>query len=130
MSQDPQQENIKPKGFHTLFITRRPGAEPEPGKGVRPMTGAVTQVILDGLPLRGVSRLTFEVGAKEIAKVYLEMYADVQVMGEGVELHLVEASPGEYELGRMGPRPESIQQVAKAALVSEGAIDGSEKTKN
>lgn len=45
------------------------------------MTGANTQILLDGKPLKGVTGVKFEVNARGVAKVTLEMYANVKVIG-------------------------------------------------
>ena len=48
-----------------------------PGSEGRLTVGANTQVLLDGKPLRGLSRLNIEISARELSKVTLEMYVEV-----------------------------------------------------
>jgi hypothetical protein len=46
------------------------------------MTGASTEVLVDGKKLKGVTKATFEVSARGIAKVQLEMLGDITVSGK------------------------------------------------
>jgi len=48
----------------------------------RIMTGASTQIFLDGVPLKGAVSLKFEVHAAKVAKVTIEMFADVEIEGK------------------------------------------------
>ena len=50
----------------------------QPGK---PLTGANTEVLIDDQPLRYAKRITLEVGAREVATVIIELFADVSVEG-------------------------------------------------
>lgn len=43
------------------------------------MTGASTEVLLDGKPLKGATFVKFEVKAKGVAKVHIEMFADADI---------------------------------------------------
>ncbi len=92
------------------------------------MHGAVTQVILDGRPLHGVANLTFEVSPKSVAKVYLELYADVSIEGN-VEVERMPADErGSHELGRMEARPAFMQNLNKAlGALEEDLSDGKSK---
>lgn len=47
----------------------------------RIMHGATTEVFIDGKPVRGLSGISFEVGAKQLAKVTMTMYGDVEIFG-------------------------------------------------
>lgn len=53
----------------------------EEAKG-KAMTGANTQVTLNGKPLRGCTGIKFEVQAASVAKVTIEMIAEVDIEGE------------------------------------------------
>lgn len=116
---------VRHNPVHHLLIRQK--AE-EPG-AKRYMHGAVTEVLLDGKPLRGVSKLLFEVAAKQVAKVHLEVYADVEIEGMA-EAHLTPADEsGSHELGRLEPRPAHIQRLQAALNASAGgeeADDGEE----
>jgi hypothetical protein len=56
-----------------ITIRNRPGAE---GKTT---CGSNTQVLLDGVPIRGASFVKFEVHAAKMAKVTIEMFAEVEL---------------------------------------------------
>lgn len=58
---------------HKLTIRNKPGTEGQPTRGMN------TDIFLDGKPLRGASFIKFEVGAKKMAKVMIELYAEVEV---------------------------------------------------
>lgn len=60
--------------MHKLEVRRKPQSE-----GSTVQTGANTVVYLDGQLLRGVSFFKFEVKAAGVAKVYMEMFADVDI---------------------------------------------------
>ena len=55
----------------------------EDAKG-KAMTGANTLVTLNGKPLRGCTGIKFEVQAASVAKVTIEMIAEVDIEGEFV----------------------------------------------
>lgn len=55
----------------------------EESKG-KVMTGANTEVLLNGKPLPGLTGIKFEVKAASIAKVTLEMIAEVDIQGDFV----------------------------------------------
>ncbi len=106
---------LVPKGtMHRLEVRQKE----QPGNPKRLMTGAGTEVLLDGLPLKGVAGLTFEVAAKGVAKVFLEMYADVSIDAV-VETHKTEADEaGTHELGNMYPRA-----LRQGAVADDGVED-------
>lgn len=56
-----------------ITIRNRPGAE---GKIT---SGGNTQVLLDGVPIRGATFVKFEVHAAKLAKVTVEMFAEVEM---------------------------------------------------
>lgn len=58
---------------HKIQIKNKPGAEGELSKGGN------MQVLLDGQPLKGVSFFKFEVKPGGIAKIVVEMFAEVDV---------------------------------------------------
>lgn len=58
---------------HKIQVRNRPGAE---GKIT---TGANTEVLLDGKKLNGCRFVKIEVDARKVAKVMLELYAEVEV---------------------------------------------------
>lgn len=59
--------------IHKIQVRNKPGAE---GKLT---TGPNVEVLLDGNNLKGASFLKFEVGAKKVAKVLIELYAEIEV---------------------------------------------------
>lgn len=63
----------KKSNLHKITVRNRPGSED------RTTTGANTQVLLDGVPLKGASFFKFEVKAAKVAKVTIEMYAIVDL---------------------------------------------------
>ena len=58
-----------------ITIRNRPGAE---GKIT---TGSNAQVLLDDKPINGAYFVKFEVHAKKVAKVTIEMYAEIEFEG-------------------------------------------------
>ncbi len=67
-------------------------------------TGATTEVLMDGLPLRGVTFLKFEVKAKGVAKVMIEMYADVEITSDlHVDIKVAKDREVEHRLGSLEP---------------------------
>lgn len=62
-----------PKKVHKLQIRNKQEAD---GKI---SVGANMEVLLDGAPLKGVSFFKFEVKARGVSKILLEMYADVEI---------------------------------------------------
>jgi len=58
---------------HRLTIKNK-----QPGK---PLTGANTEVLIDDQPLRYAKRITLDIGAREMATVTIEFFADVSVEG-------------------------------------------------
>lgn len=58
---------------HKIEVRRRPGSEGTV------MTGATTQVFLDGKLLVGAYFFKFEVHARKVAKVTIEMFAEVTI---------------------------------------------------
>jgi hypothetical protein len=66
---------------HKIEVRRRPGSE-----GTL-QTGATTQVFLDGKLLAGAYFFKFEVHSRKVAKVTIEMFAEVDV---DAEVHLGE----------------------------------------
>jgi hypothetical protein len=67
---DSQPKRPKP---HHIEVRRRPGSE-----GTI-QTGASTLIFLDGKPLGGAYFFKFEVNAKKLAKVMIELYATVDI---------------------------------------------------
>ena len=67
-------------------------------------TGATTEVLIDGQPFRGVTFLKFEVKAKGVAKVLIEMYADVEIDTDlPVDVKIAKEQAVEFALGKMNP---------------------------
>ena len=66
--------------FHKVTIRQKAGTEG------RPMTGSNVELLLDGRPWRGVSKISLEVGAGSVAKVTAEMYAEVDADGNVLTL--------------------------------------------
>ena len=64
---------------HKLEIRQKEGSE-----GI--MTGANTELLLDGKPLKLVQGVKFQVQANGVAKVTLDMIANVAVVGQVGEL--------------------------------------------
>lgn len=76
------QSDTKPRAkAHKIEVRRRPGSE-----GTI-MTGATTQIYLDGNLLGGAYFLKFEVHARKVAKVTIEMFAEVLIDDATVELN-------------------------------------------
>jgi hypothetical protein len=73
MSQELNSKDTQRVKVNKIEVRRRPGSE-----GTL-QTGATTQVFLDGKLLSGATFFKFEVGAKKVAKVVIEMYADVEI---------------------------------------------------
>lgn len=68
------------------------------------MTGASTEVLIDGVPFRGVTFLKFEVKAKGVAKVLVEMFADVEIDAElPVDVKVAKEQAVEHSLGKFEP---------------------------
>jgi hypothetical protein len=63
-----------------VTVRNKPGAEG------RLTVGANTEVLLDGVRVRGVNFIKIEIGAKKLAKVTIELYAEVEVDGITVAL--------------------------------------------
>lgn len=61
---------------HTFELKPR---DPE-GKGI--MSGAATQLLMDGQPMKGVRKVVVEVEAGEIAKMTIEVYGRFHVVGQ------------------------------------------------
>lgn len=57
-------------------------------------TGANTEVLLDGKPLKGVSFLKIEIKPKNVTKVTMEMYCEVEVEAD-VDLQKTWVNPDE-----------------------------------
>lgn len=75
--------------------------------------GANMEVLLDGKPLKGVTFFKFEVKTKAIAKVMLEMYAEVDIDAnfviahnsmEPTDLTINKKSVALYQLGSYEPK--------------------------
>jgi hypothetical protein len=68
-------------------------------------TGANTEILLNGMPLPSVSFVKIEIKAKKIAKVMLEMYANVEIdLSTHPELREVTPKPGPvYAVGKYSP---------------------------
>lgn len=67
----------KEPSVHTFEIRTRKGAP----KG-RPQTGSATEILMDGKPMKGVRKVTFEVEAREIAKMTIEVYGQFLIKSE------------------------------------------------
>lgn len=70
---------------HKITVRKKEGAE-------GPMTGANTEILLDGKPLKMATGLKFEVSATSVAKVTIELLADVEIEGE---VESVQVTPNE-----------------------------------
>jgi hypothetical protein len=75
-----------------IRVCNRPGSED------RLTVGANTQILLNDNPVEGVSFFKFEVKATKMAKVTMEMYAEVDI-DINAELELVSSEPTEYSIG-------------------------------
>jgi len=64
---DPQENEHMTHTFQVRSTSTIPG----------PMTGATTEILMDGKPLEGVISATFSFSARGIATVILHMHADV-----------------------------------------------------
>jgi hypothetical protein len=62
------------KDFPLFELKQREGA-------TGPMTGANTELFIDGVKQGNVSRVTIDIGARGLAKIGLEMYGRVHVLG-------------------------------------------------
>lgn len=111
---------------HKLRIKNKPDRE---GKL---STGATMEVTLDGQPLRGVSFFKFEVKAAGVAKVMIEMFAEVDVeveaaldkkklKGTGYKTSNGKAL-GIYELGNFHPK-EIVTQSEESAGCANAEAD-------
>ena len=58
---------------HHIQVRNRPGFEG------RPTMGTNTEVLLDGIPLKGCSFFKFEVKAGKTARITMELYAEVEI---------------------------------------------------
>lgn len=73
------------EGFMSkVTIRNRAGAEGQLSKGMN------MEVLIDGVPVKGASFVKFEVKASKMAKVFIELYAEVEVQMEA-ELKPVDA---------------------------------------
>ena len=67
-------------------------------------TGASTQLLLDGKPFRGVTFIKFEAKAKGVAKVLVELLADVEIDADlPVDVRVAKEKAMEHGLGRLDP---------------------------
>lgn len=93
----------KKSSTHKIEVRRKPGSE-----GTM-MTGATTEIYLDGNRLGGAYFLKFEVHARKVAKVTIEMFAEVLIDDAIVELGepVLKTSKGKrlapYVLGTYSP---------------------------
>lgn len=74
---------------HKIQIRNREGTEGITTKGMN------TQVLLDGVPLKSCRSFKFEVEAGEMAKVTIEMYAEVEME---IQADLVQSEPENTDL--------------------------------
>lgn len=90
--------------------------------------GANMEVLIDGQPLRGVTFFKFEVKAKGIAKVMLEMYAEVEIDAnvelnhksmEPTDLTMGKKSVALYQLGNYNPRGIATRLEPKSDIATE-----------
>jgi hypothetical protein len=58
--------------IHKIQVRNKPGAK---GKIT---VGANTEVLLDGKPLKGAKSIKIQIQAKKVAKVVIELYAEVE----------------------------------------------------
>jgi len=102
--------------MHKIEVRRKA----ESTNGVQ--TGANTEVFLDGQKLRSVSFFKFEVKAAGVAKVYLEMFADVDIdvatelpykalKNTGYEKNTGDGrkAVGIYEIGSYSPKEIAVE---------------------
>lgn len=69
--------------LHTFEIKQR-----DP-KGL--LHGANTLLLMDGKPVKGATRVTVEVGAKEVGKITIELFGRARVLGSFSEVQLKDA---------------------------------------
>lgn len=74
------------RGPHRIVVTQRKGAS-------RYMTGATTEVTIDGKPFRGLKSISFDAQAKGLALVTVELYAEFGLDGEIGVLNTVAVEP-------------------------------------
>ena len=79
---------------HKIEVRRRPGSE-----GTI-QTGATTQIYLDGKLLGGAYFFKFEVHARKVAKVTIEMFAEVEI---DAEVALNEPAPKDKKGKKLAP---------------------------
>ena len=68
---------------HKIYISNKRGSEGNIS------TGANTEVSMDGVALRGVKSIKYEVDAKSIGKVTIEMYAQLDIDHDAVTTELI-----------------------------------------
>lgn len=76
---------------HKIQVRNRAGSE---GKIT---VGANTEILLDGQKLKGARFLKFEVSAKKVAKVTIEMFAEVEIEANSVELRTTKVKGTRYK---------------------------------
>lgn len=109
MSQSNDSSNPPTKSkAHKIQIRNRKGAED------RISSGANMEVILDGHRLGGASFVKFEVSAKKVAKVLIELYAEVEV-----EANIL---LGEPELLKVTGLSQNGKPVARYAISSYAPV--------
>lgn len=99
----PDQKKLK---LHKIEVRQKPEMS---GNNIQ--TGASTQVFMDGQLLRGVSFFKFEVKAAGVAKVTMEMFADVDIE--------VETALPHKELKGTGYKKIDVQGKERALAVYE-----------
>ena len=62
------------KKLHTIEIRNK---TPD-----RCMTGGSTLITIDGKPVKGVTKVSFQVEAREPAKIILELVGDINIIGQ------------------------------------------------
>lgn len=81
--------------FHKIQVRNR--YPDQPGA----MTGARTEVLIDGVPFKGITFFKFEAKAAKVNKVLIEMFADVELDLDGPVVEIKKASAdAEFELGQ------------------------------
>lgn len=106
-------ENKQRAKAHKIEVRRRPGSE-----GTI-QTGATTQIYLDGKLLGGATFFKFEVHARKVAKVTIELLGEVEIDAD-VELGEPQVKPTDmtikgkpvslYTLSSYGPKDIAIKK--------------------
>lgn len=119
------------KGLPKIEVRQKAGYNPS-----KAQTGATTEVYMDGQLLRGISFFKFEVKAAGVAKVYMEMFADVDIEAAAALPHKElkntgyetitsdgRKAVGIYELGSYSPKAIAMKPVEEAPGCSNAEAD-------